>query len=110
MPIAHFPMLSVGMNCALGPSPMRPHLERLQQVSPRWISCHPNAGLAERDGAVRPGPGRHGRDGGRVRRARLGEHHRRLLRHDAGPHRRDRRQRCAASSRTSGRQLRRTCG
>ena len=24
---------------------MRPHLETLQQVSPRWISCHPNAGL-----------------------------------------------------------------
>ncbi|MEX2310744.1 MAG: methionine synthase [Pirellulales bacterium] len=43
--VAHFPMLSVGMNCALGPELMRPHLEALQQVSPRWISCHPNAGL-----------------------------------------------------------------
>ncbi|MDC0936806.1 homocysteine S-methyltransferase family protein, partial [Pirellulales bacterium] len=43
--ISHFPMLSVGMNCALGPDVMRPHLEELQSVSDRWISCHPNAGL-----------------------------------------------------------------
>jgi 5-methyltetrahydrofolate--homocysteine methyltransferase len=43
--VAHFPMLSVGMNCALGPDLMRPHLERLQEVSSAFISCHPNAGL-----------------------------------------------------------------
>jgi 5-methyltetrahydrofolate--homocysteine methyltransferase len=43
--IAHFPMLSVGMNCALGPELMRPHLETLQHVSPAYVSCHPNAGL-----------------------------------------------------------------
>ena len=43
--VSHFPMLSVGMNCALGPDVMRPHIEELQSVSDRWISCHPNAGL-----------------------------------------------------------------
>ncbi len=43
--VSHFPMLSVGMNCALGPELMRPHLETLQQVAPVRISCHPNAGL-----------------------------------------------------------------
>ncbi len=43
--VSHFPMLSVGMNCALGPELMRPHLERLQQIAPVPISCHPNAGL-----------------------------------------------------------------
>ncbi len=43
--IAHFPVLSVGMNCALGPELMRPHLQTLQQVSDCYISCHPNAGL-----------------------------------------------------------------
>ena len=54
--IAHFPMLSVGMNCALGPVPMRPHLEALQQVSSRWISCHPNAGLPNEMGQFDLGP------------------------------------------------------
>ncbi|HEY3393102.1 MAG TPA: methionine synthase [Lacipirellulaceae bacterium] len=54
--VAHFPMLSVGMNCALGPQPMRPHLETLQQVSPRWISCHPNAGLPNEMGQFDLGP------------------------------------------------------
>ena len=43
--VAHFPMLSVGMNCALGPDVMRPHLEELQRVANVWVSCHPNAGL-----------------------------------------------------------------
>ena len=43
--ITHFPLLSVGMNCALGPELMRPHLQTLQQVSDCYISCHPNAGL-----------------------------------------------------------------
>jgi len=43
--IAHFPMLSVGMNCALGPDIMRPHLEELQRVANLPISCYPNAGI-----------------------------------------------------------------
>ncbi len=43
--ISHFPLLSVGMNCALGPDIMRPHLEELARVSGTAISCHPNAGL-----------------------------------------------------------------
>ncbi|CAE7344219.1 metH, partial [Symbiodinium sp. CCMP2456] len=43
--LSHFPMLSIGMNCALGPDVMRPHLEELQRVATVPISCHPNAGL-----------------------------------------------------------------
>ncbi|MBN1855234.1 MAG: homocysteine S-methyltransferase family protein, partial [Pirellulales bacterium] len=43
--ISHFPLLSVGMNCALGPRLMRPHLEELARIAPIWTSCHPNAGL-----------------------------------------------------------------
>jgi 5-methyltetrahydrofolate--homocysteine methyltransferase len=54
--VAHFPMLSVGMNCALGPELMRPHLETLQQVSSAWISCHPNAGLPNEMGQYDLGP------------------------------------------------------
>jgi 5-methyltetrahydrofolate--homocysteine methyltransferase len=54
--VAHFPLLSVGMNCALGPGLMRPHLETLQQVSPAYISCHPNAGLPNEMGLYDLGP------------------------------------------------------
>jgi 5-methyltetrahydrofolate--homocysteine methyltransferase len=48
--ISHFPLLSVGMNCALGPEPMRAHLEELQRVAPARISCYPNAGLPDEMG------------------------------------------------------------
>jgi 5-methyltetrahydrofolate--homocysteine methyltransferase len=43
--VSHFPMLSVGLNCALGPDRMRPYLEELSQIAPCFVSCHPNAGL-----------------------------------------------------------------
>ena len=43
--ISHFPMISVGMNCALGPDIMRPHIEELSKISDKHISCHPNAGM-----------------------------------------------------------------
>ena len=42
--VSHFPMISVGMNCALGPDVMRPHIEELSKVSTPYVSCHPNAG------------------------------------------------------------------
>lgn len=43
--VSHFPLLSVGMNCAVGPEKMRPDLEELAKVAQTAISCHPNAGL-----------------------------------------------------------------
>jgi 5-methyltetrahydrofolate--homocysteine methyltransferase len=43
--VAHVPLLSVGMNCALGAKQMRPFLEELQSVAPLFVSCYPNAGL-----------------------------------------------------------------
>src|SRR6266705_215590 len=43
--IAHMPLLSVGINCALGAKQMRPYIEELSQVAPVFISCYPNAGL-----------------------------------------------------------------
>ena len=54
--ISHFPMLSVGMNCALGPDVMRPHLELLQKRATAYISCHPNAGLPNEMGQYDLGP------------------------------------------------------
>lgn len=43
--ISHVPLLSVGMNCALGPKEMRPLIEELSRIAPIYITAHPNAGL-----------------------------------------------------------------
>src|SRR5207249_4255165 len=43
--IAHFDMLSVGINCALGVDQMRPYVEELSAIAPVYTSCYPNAGL-----------------------------------------------------------------
>src|SRR5882724_8062520 len=45
--ISHVPLLSVGMNCALGPKEMRPLIEELAGIAPMYISAHPNAGLPD---------------------------------------------------------------
>jgi len=54
--IAHIPLLTVGMNCALGPDVMRPHLEEMQKVAPAKIHCYPNAGLPNEMGQYDLGP------------------------------------------------------
>ncbi|HEX4132393.1 MAG TPA: methionine synthase [Pirellulales bacterium] len=43
--IEHADLLSVGFNCALGPQQLRPYLEELSHIAPRFVSCYPNAGL-----------------------------------------------------------------
>jgi 5-methyltetrahydrofolate--homocysteine methyltransferase len=43
--ISHVPLLSVGMNCALGPAEMRPLIEELSGLAPIYMSAYPNAGL-----------------------------------------------------------------
>ena len=43
--ISHVPLLSVGMNCALGPEEMRPLIEELSGLAPIYVSVYPNAGL-----------------------------------------------------------------
>ena len=43
--ISHVPLLSVGMNCALGPKELRPRIEELSLVAPIYLSAYPNAGL-----------------------------------------------------------------
>ena len=45
--INHVPLLSVGMNCALGPKEMRPLIEELAGLSPIPVSVYPNAGLPD---------------------------------------------------------------
>ncbi|HVY70567.1 MAG TPA: methionine synthase, partial [Verrucomicrobiae bacterium] len=43
--ISNVPLLSVGMNCALGPKEMRPLIEELSKIAPIYVSVYPNAGL-----------------------------------------------------------------
>ena len=43
--VAHFDLLSVGINCAFGPEKIRPYIRELSNIAPVYISCHPNAGL-----------------------------------------------------------------
>ncbi len=43
--VSHFPLLSIGINCALGPKEMRPFIEELSGLAPIYISTYPNAGL-----------------------------------------------------------------
>lgn len=43
--ISHVPLLSVGLNCALGAKELRPYLKILAQKAPFYVSAYPNAGL-----------------------------------------------------------------
>jgi len=48
--VSHVPLLSIGLNCALGAKEMRPYLEELSAKAPFLISCYPNAGLPNQFG------------------------------------------------------------
>ena len=43
--VANIDLLSVGINCALGPQEMRSHIDELSGIAPVNISAHPNAGM-----------------------------------------------------------------
>lgn len=43
--ISHVPLLSVGLNCALGAKELRPYLKVLAEKAPFSVSAYPNAGL-----------------------------------------------------------------
>lgn len=43
--VSHVPLLSIGLNCALGASQLRPYLQTLSEKAPFFVSAHPNAGL-----------------------------------------------------------------
>ncbi|MEP6676272.1 MAG: homocysteine S-methyltransferase family protein [Ferruginibacter sp.] len=43
--VMHADPLSIGLNCALGASEMRSHIEELSQISACYTSAYPNAGL-----------------------------------------------------------------
>jgi 5-methyltetrahydrofolate--homocysteine methyltransferase len=45
--VAHAEPLILGLNCALGPDEMEPHVEELSRISPYYFSAYPNAGLPD---------------------------------------------------------------
>ncbi|MED5462075.1 MAG: dihydropteroate synthase, partial [Pseudomonadota bacterium] len=45
--VSNIDLLSVGINCALGPQEMRSHIEELTHIAPVNVSAHPNAGMPD---------------------------------------------------------------
>lgn len=43
--VQHASPLSIGFNCALGATQMRPHIEELSKLASCYVSAYPNAGL-----------------------------------------------------------------
>jgi 5-methyltetrahydrofolate--homocysteine methyltransferase len=43
--VSHVPLLSIGLNCALGARQLRPYLQVLNENAPTFVSAYPNAGL-----------------------------------------------------------------
>jgi 5-methyltetrahydrofolate--homocysteine methyltransferase len=43
--VSHMPLLSIGLNCALGADMLRPYLQVLNEKAPFFVSAYPNAGL-----------------------------------------------------------------
>ena len=54
--VAHMDLLSVGLNCATGPEFMTDHIRTLSAMAATHISCYPNAGLPNEDGAYAETP------------------------------------------------------
>ncbi|MCF2517909.1 methionine synthase [Dyadobacter sp. CY351] len=54
--VSHLPLLSVGLNCALGADLMRPYVQILAKEAPFFTSAHPNAGLPNEMGEYDESP------------------------------------------------------
>jgi 5-methyltetrahydrofolate--homocysteine methyltransferase len=52
----HMPLLSIGLNCALGASALRPYLQVMAKHSPFFVSAYPNAGLPNEFGQYDESP------------------------------------------------------
>ena len=46
----HLDLLSLGLNCATGPEFMTDRIRTLSSLTPRFVSCYPNAGLPNEEG------------------------------------------------------------
>ncbi|MDX9726520.1 MAG: methionine synthase [Bacteroidales bacterium] len=48
--VSHFPLFSIGLNCALGAEQLRPYVRELSAKAGFYVSAHPNAGLPNQFG------------------------------------------------------------
>ena len=51
-----YDLLSIGLNCSLGPEQMRPFLQELHETTPLYVSLYPNAGLPNAFGEYEESP------------------------------------------------------
>lgn len=54
--LSHLPLLSIGLNCALGAELMRPYIQTLADKSDSFVSAYPNAGLPNEFGEYDESP------------------------------------------------------
>ncbi len=54
--VSHYELFSVGINCSLGPTQMRPYIEELSSMAPIYTSLYPNAGLPNEFGEYEETP------------------------------------------------------
>ena len=54
--VSHLPLMSVGINCALGADLMRPYIKTLSEKAPFQICVYPNAGLPNEFGEYDESP------------------------------------------------------
>ena len=54
--VSHMPLLSIGLNCALGAKAMRPYLQILSKNADCFVSVYPNAGLPNEFGEYDESP------------------------------------------------------
>ncbi|CCH55851.1 methionine synthase [Fibrisoma limi BUZ 3] len=54
--VSHLPLLSIGLNCAMGAELLRPYVQTLAKESPFFTSAYPNAGLPNEMGEYDQSP------------------------------------------------------
>ncbi len=54
--VSHVEPFTMGLNCALGASELRPYLEEISNLCDTFVSCHPNAGLPNEFGQYEQTP------------------------------------------------------
>lgn len=54
--VSHFPLFSVGLNCAFGAKQIEPYLEELSKLASCYVSVYPNAGLPNQFGGYDESP------------------------------------------------------
>ena len=60
--VSHLPLISIGLNCALGAKQLREHIELLSRETDLFVSAYPNAGLPNAFGEYDETPESNGND------------------------------------------------